>query len=124
MNNLRIIKENSDKIQLTLYNDDELYRLGDNEYIVFTVRKNINDKNYLIRKKVTSDDFDRDNQYYPIPILPSDTENIEIPTIKDDVYCIYDITLYDEENPDFEKTLYRGNFVVSWRASKGSDADE
>ena len=122
MNNITVIKENTDTIQLKLYNNGSQYQLDSNDYIIFTVRKDVNDEEYLIRRRINPSDYDEDNRYYPIPILSTDTQNVEIGNHQDYAYYKYDVTLYNTVDTIFQKTLYRGDFLVGWRASKGSDA--
>jgi len=121
MTSINVIKENTDVIDLRLYNDGGEYKLQSNEYLVFTVRKDVNDDDYLIRRKINPSDYDDEKGCYPIQIQSTDTQNVEIGNHQDKVYYKYDITLYNTVDTIFRKTLYRGDFAISWSASKGSD---
>lgn len=121
MNTLKVIVENSCTIPMNLYSNGEELKIGETDYLVFTVRKRIEDKEYLIRRKITSDDYNDELGFYPINILPSDTQNLELNNYDDKKNYKYDVTLYNTESTDVQRTLIRGDFIVSWRASRGDD---
>lgn len=121
MNNIEVIKENTDEVKLTLYNANGPYQLTSTDYVVFTVRKDINDDNYLFRRRINPSDYSEEKGYYPIPILSTDTQDVEIGNHQEYAYYKYDVTLYNTVDTIFQKTLYRGDFLIGWRASKGSD---
>ena len=121
MNTLEVIAENSETIPMNLYSNGKELKIGQTDILVFTVRKRIEDKEYLIRRKITSNDYNDELGFYPINILPSDTQNVELNNYDDKKNYKYDITLYNTELTDIQRTLIRGDFIVSWRASRGDD---
>ena len=121
MNTLEVIAENSETIPMNLYSNGKELKIGQTDILIFTVRKRIEDKEYLIRRKITSNDYNDELGFYPINILPSDTQNVELNNYDDKKNYKYDITLYNTELTDIQRTLIRGDFIVSWRASRGDD---
>lgn len=118
-NLIRITKQNTLTIPVKLYGNGSNIKLGENDYLVFTVRENIDDEGYFIRKKITSADYNEQTKSYFINILPSDTENVELNNYDDKKYYYYDITFYSGTS---QRTLNKGKFIVEWRASKGSES--
>ena len=121
MNTLKVIVENSCTIPMNLYSNGEELKIGDTDILVFTVRKRIEDEDYLIRKEIKSSDYNNELGFYPINILPSDTESVILNNYDDKKFYVYDVTLYNTQYADIQKTLIRGDFIVSWRASRGDD---
>ena len=121
MNKLFIIKRNSASFPIKLNYKGSEVKLGSDDYLVFTVRKTIEDKDYLIRKEISSDDYNESLEAYLLNISPEDTDTIELTNYDDEKTFKYDITFYNKTATTIESTLIRGDFVVGWRASKKGD---
>ena len=121
MNNMYIIKRNSASFPIKLNYKGSEIKLGNDDYLIFTVRKTIEDEKYLIRKKIYSDDYNESLEAYLLNIVPEDTDQIELTNYDDEKILKYDITFYNTNSPSIERTLIRGDFIVSWRASKKGD---
>lgn len=121
MNGIKLTKENSQTIRVMLFSKGEELKLGSTDYLIFTVRKNIDDEEYLIRKKIVSTDYNEELKFYPINILPTDTKDIKLDNYNDEKFYRYDITLYNSEAETVQRTLIKGTCIISWRASRGDD---
>lgn len=121
MNNMYIIKRNSASFPIKLNYKGSEVKLGNDDYLIFTVRKTIEDEKYLIRKKIYSDDYNESLEAYLLNIVPEDTDTIELTNYDDEKILKYDITFYNNNSSNIERTLIRGDFIVSWRASKKGD---
>lgn len=121
MNNMYIIKRNSASFPISLNYQGSEVKLGNDDYLIFTVRKTIEDEEYFIRKKISNEDYDENLKAYLLEITPEDTDLIELTDYNDEKILKYDITFYNATAPSIESTLIRGNFIVGWRASKKGD---
>lgn len=121
MNNMYIIKRNSASFPIKLNYKGSEVKLGSDDYLIFTVRKTIEDEKYLIRKKIYSADYNESLEAYLLNIVPEDTDQIELTNYDDEKILKYDITFYNTNSSSIERTLIRGDFIVSWRASKKGD---
>ena len=125
MNNMYIIKRNSASFPIKLNYKGSEVKLGNDDYLIFTVRKAIEDEKYFIRKKISSNDYNESLEAYLLDITPEDTDTIELTNYDDEKILKYDITFYNNTSTSIESTLIRGDFIVGWRASKkGDEASE
>ena len=122
MNSIEVIKRNSANIPLYLYSNGQPIQLGGGDFLVFTVRKKIEDEEYLFRKVITNENYMAEQGCYTVDILPEDTESVELNNYDDRKFLRYDVTFYNSKNSNVEITVRRGDFIVSWRASKEGDS--
>ena len=124
MNSIKLTWQNSETIPLKLWFNGEQLKLGNDDYLVFTVREkvaNLNDDEYLIRKVIEATAYNEELGFYPVDILPTDTEEVELNNYDDKKYYRYDITLYNHSSKSIERTLIKGDCIIGWRASKEDD---
>lgn len=121
MNSVEIIKRNSVSIPITMYYKGEELLLGTSDYLVFTVRENIDSGEYLIRKEIKSENYNEDLNAYLLNFLPEDTDEVELNDYNKSQSYFFDITLHNTDNENVNRTILRGNFIVSWRASMKGD---
>lgn len=121
MNEMKVTVRNSDQFPINLTYKGEATKLGDSDFFVFTVREKIGDDKYLIRREIDNNNYNEELGCYLLDIFPSDTVSVKLEDYKDEKIFKYDITLYNRESEDFEKTLRKGDFIVSWRASEEGD---
>lgn len=87
----------------TVKNKDRSFEEGDR--IIFSVKNNYYDDEYLLKKETT----DFDNDLATINILPKDTANI-----KPGQY-VYDIQFNSFDGA--VQTIFKGDFILDWRVT-------
>ena len=124
MNSIQLTWQNSETVPIRLWSNGEQLKLGEDDYLVFTVREKVaklNDDEYLIRKVIEATDYNEELEFYPVNILPEDTEEIELNNYDNKKRYLYDVTLYNHSSANIERTLIKGDCIIGWRASKEDD---
>lgn len=124
MNSIQLTWQNSETVPIRLWSNGEQLKLGEDDYLVFTVREKVaklNDDEYLIRKVIEATDYNEELEFYPVNILPEDTEEVELNNYDDKKRYRYDVTLYNHSSANIERTLIKGDCIIGWRASKEDD---
>lgn len=105
MENIKIVRGRSQTFVINVTDQDgEAYTLGSSEKLIFGVKKNYFDADYLITKTLTSANV-ADSGGYTLKITPEDTANLSCGT-----YC-YDVGL--QSGTDYFTVIECSNFVLA-----------